>query len=155
MTLNVNSFEQAPVRGQADLQIAKSGVLSGQVSPNQATALKNGDLVKIDTTITTKGIVPQFVAAANSDINTMRIVRGVKQGTYSAGDAIEVAFIGGVVQWLEAGDTITPGATVQESNDGTQVIPKASGKSVGYSIDYGVSGELVRIVHTGLIAFQS
>lgn len=145
MTLNSNLFQQTQVRGSLDLQISKSGVITGQISENQATALNPGDFVKLDTANT--GPVPQFVAAAVGDTGLGVLIRTVKASSFSAGDAVEVAFNGGPVIWLEAGASINPGAAV-EDNGSDQVITKASNAQKGIALDPGTSGNLLRVIIT-------
>jgi hypothetical protein len=146
--LNINQFQQVTVRGTLDLQISKDGVLTGQISVNQATDLNPGDFVKLDTANT--GPVPQFVAADDDDTGIGAIIYDVKQSTLSAGVACQVAFLGGPVMWLEAGATISPGDAVEDNGSG-QVITKAAHAQKGIALDPGVTGELLRVILTSPI----
>lgn len=143
--LNINQFQQVPVRGQTDLQISKSGVITGQISTNQATALNPGDFIKLDSAAT--GPVPQFVAAAVGDTGLGCLIFDVKRASFSAGDYCEIAFLGGPVIWLTAGATIAPGAAV-EDNGSDQVITKSANAQKGIALDNGTTGNLLRVILT-------
>ena len=144
-TVNSNQFKQVPVRGDMDLQISKSGVITGQISTNQATALLGGAFVKLDTANT--GPVPQFVAAATSDTGVLlgSIIRNTKQDSYSALDYVEVASPVGPVIWVVAGGTIAPGAEVEDTGSST-VQTKSAGALRGFALDPGSNGNMMRIV---------
>lgn len=146
--LNLNQFQQVAVRGQSDLQIQKSGVITGQISTNQATALNPGDFVKLDDANT--GPIPQFVAAAVGDTGLGCLVFDVKKSSFEAGDYCEVAFLGGPVLWLTAGATIAPGVAV-EDNGSDQVITKSAQAQKGIALDPGTSGALLRVIITSPI----
>jgi len=143
--LNINQFQQVTVRGDLDLQISKSGVITGQISVNQATALLGGAFVKLDTANT--GPLPQFVAAAVGDAAVGTIKRNVKTDTFSAGDYVEVAGVYGPVMWLKAGATVAPQAFVEDDTSGG-VITKSSGAARGIALDPGTSGNLFRVILT-------
>lgn len=143
--LNINQFQQVTVRGSTDLQISKSGVITGQISTNQATALNPGDFVKLDTANT--GPIPQFVAAATSDTGLGCIAYNVKDASFSAGEYVEVAGTFGVVMWLLASGTIAPGAAVEDDGSGG-VQTKNTGAQKGIALDPGTSGNLLRVILT-------
>lgn len=146
--LNINQFEQVPVRGQLDLQIQKSGVISGMISANQATSLKAGDFVILDSAVTA-GQLPQFIAAAASDPSAFALVFDVKKATFSALDACEATFFGGPVMWMVATGTIVPGALVESvGGSGTNVQTLAAGKQRGINLQYVTTGQLTRILIT-------
>lgn len=142
MNLNINQFSQVPIRGQLDLQISKSGVLTGQISVNETNTLKAGDKVKLDSANT--GPIPQFLLAANEDPAIGFLAYDVKRATAVAGDAVEVTFKGGAVMWMVAGAAIVPGALVQQQADtvGSKVITLASDKQSGIALD-PASGDTV------------
>ncbi len=143
--LNVNQFAQVAVRGQTDLQISKNGVLTGQISANQATALNPGDFVELDAAAT--GPVPQFIAAPVADTGVGALIFDVKRSSFSAGDYVEVAFLGGPVIWLIAGATIAPGAAVEDNGSG-RVITKSAQAQKGIALDNGTTGNLLRVILT-------
>lgn len=142
--ININQFAQVPVRGQLDLQIAKSGIIQGVVSASQATALKAGDAVKLDTS---SGVIPSFIAAATSDIAIGNVVFDEKKAAPVAGDVIQVALQSGaaVVMWCAAGATIVAGASVEDLTAATMQT-LASGKMRGVALDPGTSGQLFRVI---------
>lgn len=146
--LNINQFQQVTVRGDLDLQISKSGVITGQISTNQATALNGGDFVKLDSANT--GPIPQFVAAAVGDTGVGAIKRNVKTDSYSAGDYVEVAGGFGPVMWLVAAATIAPGAAVEDAGSG-KVQTKSAQAQKGIALDPGTTDGLLRIILTSPI----
>lgn len=146
--LNINQFTQVPVRGQLDLQTIRSGVIQGLISANQATALKAGDFVKLDSAITA-GQFPQFVAAASTDSSMFALAFDVKKSSFVAGDICDITFFGGPVMWVVANGTINPGQAVESvGGSGTNVQVLAAAKQRGICIDPGVASALVRIIIT-------
>lgn len=151
MTVNINQFDQQPVRGELDLQIQKSGVIQGIISANQATALKAGDFVKLDSAITT-GKLPQFIAAAASDSSMFALAFDAKKATFVAGDSCQVTFFGGPVMWVVANATISMGAAVESvGGSGTNVQTLAAAKQRGVALDPGVANQLMRIILTNAL----
>jgi hypothetical protein len=142
--LNLNQFSQVPVKGQLDLQISKSGVISGVVDASQATALVAGQPVKLYASNT--GAEVKFVAAAETDVAIGHVVLNVKKASPEAGDAIEVAGNFGPVMWLEAGETITPGERVENDDADDTIQAVSGGKCRGIAIDYATSGNLTRVI---------
>jgi hypothetical protein len=143
MTININQFEQVPVAGQLDLNINKRGVIEGQVSVNQATALSPGQPVKLDTANTSAS--PQFVAAAASDVAIGHVVYDVKNSQPTAGQVIGVACNLGPVMFMLAKGTIAPGGRVEQHADGS-VQAFTSGKVRGIALDPGVAANLFRVI---------
>lgn len=148
-TLNINQFAQVAVRGQQDLKIALSGVISGVVSANQVTPLVAGDAVMLDNTITIAG-TPQFVAAAASDVAHGYMIFDPKASTVSAPNAIQVALrFDGPVVWLTAAATVRPGFFVEQAASGGDVQEIAAGKLRGLALDFGTVGQLIRVILVG------
>lgn len=147
VTMNPNQFEQGLVPGDLDLNIAMTGIISGMVSANQATALAAGSPVKLDAAVT-KGRLPQFVAAAVTDKAIGYVKRTLQKSSFVAGDIIEVTMDPKPVMWLVAGGTIAMGAAVETSgSDPTQVITAAGTNQVrGIALDPGTSGQMIRVV---------
>lgn len=145
-TLNINQFAQVAVRGQVDLKIALSGIISGIVSANQATPLVAGDAVMLDNAITVAG-TPQFVAATDADVAHGYMIFDPKASTVATPNAIQVAmrFMGPVV-WLVAAATVRPGFFVEQAASGGDVIELAAGKLRGLALDFGTVGQLIRII---------
>lgn len=141
MTININQFAQTTIRGQLDQNIPPGPVISGVVSANQATALKAGDAVKMDTT---SGNVPSFVAAAASDVAIGHVVFDEKKASPVAGDVIQVALFG-CIMWMTARGSITVQANVENFTDGT-VQTLASAKMRGIALDVATTGQLLRVL---------
>lgn len=145
-TLNINQFAQVAVRGQQDLKIALSGVISGIVSANQATPLTAGDAVMLDNTITIAG-TPQFVAAGVGDVAHGYMIFDPKSSTVATPNAIQVALrFWGPVIWLVAAATVRPGFFVEQAAASGDVIELASGKLRGLALDFGTVGNLIRVI---------
>lgn len=142
-TLNINQFQQSPVRGQLDLQIAKSGVLSGQISVNEAGAPKAGDFVTLDPA--GLGATPQFLLATAADLAVGIITHNVKKDLPVSGDAVEVAGLIGPVVWAVANETVTPGEQL-ESNANGNMQAFASGNFRGIALDPGTANQLFRMI---------
>lgn len=156
MALNINQFDQQPVVGDLDLQIAASGTLTGQLSANQATALVAGSPVKLDAAITSTGGFPQFVAAAAGDLAFGYIKRTVQSARFATGDKIEVVGAYGPVMWLLANSTMAAGIPVQtNASDPTIVEAVSSGKVRGILLDPGSAGVLVRVILAAPLALAS
>ncbi len=148
MTQNLftNQTQQTPVVGDLDLSVLQTGALSGVISANQATALKAGSAVKIDTAITA-GSIPQFVAALYTDVAAIGFLRRTsKSALFSLGDDCEVVIQPAPIMWLLASGTITPGAAVQNYTDSFGVVALSGGKQRGYNLQYAVSGQLTRVL---------
>jgi hypothetical protein len=156
-TLNIAAFNQVAVLGQLDLGISNSGIIEGQVSANNgATAINAGDAVKLDSAVTVVG-APQFLTALYSDGEAQGVigysVYQVKDSAVSTPDYIQVAlFYRGPVMWLLAGATIAPGTAVEESAAAAGTVlayGTSSSKLRGYALDYGATGQLMRVILAG------
>jgi hypothetical protein len=144
--LNINQFQQVAVRGDIDLNINDSGVITGQVSANQATPLVGGTFVKLDSANT--GPIPQFVAAAVGDANIIGVIkRNVKSDSFATGQYVEILSNLGPVMYLVAGATVASGAQVQDNGDGT-VVTKSANAARGIALDPGTTGNLFRVIIT-------
>jgi hypothetical protein len=141
MSLNINQFAQTTIRGQLDQNIPPGPVIAGVVSVNQATALKAGDAVKLDTST---GNVPSFVAAAASDVAIGHLVFDEKKASPVAGDAIQVALFGSIM-WMTARGTVAVQASLENYTDGT-VQTLASAKMRGIALDPATTGNLLRVI---------
>lgn len=143
MTININSFQQTPVRGQLDLQIAKSGVLSGNISANEAGFPKAGDFLKLDPAAT--GATPQFLLAAQADLAIGVLAHNVKKDSPVSGDVVEVACLIGPVVWVVANETIVPQEELQSNANGNMEL-LAAGKVRGIALDPATVGQLFRMI---------
>ena len=142
--LNPNSFGLNPVRGLVDWSIQRRGIMTVQVSANQATALVAGMPVILDSAAT--GAMPQVIGAGNSDIRAFYVAWNAKQDSFVAGDIIEVAGMFGPVIWLKADATIAMGATVEDVIVDSAVQTLAAAKPRGIALLNGVSGNLVPVM---------
>lgn len=147
--MNMNQFEQAPIKGALDLSMMGSGTLSGIVSENQATALKPGDRVGLDNAAGSK--VPSFVAVAASAAAFGVVVFTSKKSspTYAAGDVIEVVPVFGIcpIMWCEASAAIACQTAVQWAAG--QKVEAGTTKLMGYTLDAAsAAGQLIRVILT-------
>lgn len=148
--LNINQFAQVAVRGQQDLTIAKSGVISGLVSANNSGAIDAGDFVDLDSANTVVG-QPAFVSAAPTDQNFGNMVLDVKTASAVAPNTIQVAarFHGPVI-WLVAAGTIAAGAFVEQTtvpaNGDVVTLGTSTNKLRGQALDPGTLGNLMRVI---------
>lgn len=156
-TLLTNQFQQGVVAGDLDLNIMAGGAFAGVLSANQdtpAVTVQAGTPAKIDTSITA-GFVPNFLQAAVSDVAIGYFKRTAKKALFAIGDVVEVAITAGPVMWLLAEGTITPGAKVESATDLLGVVTLASGKARGIALDYGTSGQLIRVILAGPFSLAS
>lgn len=153
-TLNINQQQQTPIEGDLDLQIAESQTITGILSTNQGSSLAAGAAVKFDTAITA-GSVPQFIAAADTDVAFGYIKRTVQASTFAAGDKIEVVGAYGPCMWLTANGTIAMGAAVEDTSTPGTVQTKASNKQRGIAIQPATNGQLLRVMILDPVAAAS
>lgn len=151
-TLNINQFAQVAVRGQLDQQIARSGVIQGQVSAaNTTTPIKPGDAVSLDPAVTVVG-APQFVTAASTDSSFGYMAYDVKSSSVLTPGVIQVACnFTGPVMWLVAAGTIAAGAFVEQAAAGGDVLTygTSTSKLRGVALDPGSVGQLMRVILVG------
>lgn len=143
--LNINQFQQIPVEGDLDLQIASSQTISGIVSANQATALTAGMAVKLDSAITS-GNVPQFVAAGQDDVAIGYVKRTVQASSFSAADKVEITGNFGPVMWMTAAGSIACGAYVEQDSTGALIQTYTSHSKRGLMLDPVSTGQLGRVI---------
>ena len=157
MTLiNINQFAQTTVRGALDQQIAKSGVVQGQVSAaNTTTPIEAGDFVDLDPAVTVVG-APQFTTALDTDKAFGVMVFDPKASTVLTPGVIQVAMLrNGPVVWLTASNTIAPGALVEQAASGGDVALYGTATSIlrGLALDPGSAGNLMRVVLLGSLTY--
>ena len=148
-SMNLNQFDQSPLKGSLDMSMMGSGTLSGIVSKNQATALKPGDRVGLDNVAGSR--VPSFVAVAAGTAAFGVVVFSSKKSspTYAAGDVIEVVPVFGIcpIMWCEASAAIACQTAVQWAAG--QTITAGTTKLMGYTLDAAsAAGELIRVILT-------
>jgi hypothetical protein len=148
--INITNQERiTPILGMLDFnQPATATILDAIVSPNQATPLQPGMIVKLDTAVTVPGAW-QVLAAANTDIPWGMIIYTVRKNLVSAYDQVKIALPsagGNPFIWHVAGASITLGQNLQYNTDGSvSVIPVASGKQIAQALDPAATGQLFRI----------
>lgn len=141
-TYSTNAFNNVnPARG-AVAESVKDGAVSGILGGSDN--LVAGDRVKIDTSVTTPGLV-KFVAAADNEAAFGTIKYNVKQDTFVPGDTLEVCFSGGLAVYEVSGATLTPGIVVAMSGgylaavDGTHL-------QMGLLLDYCTINTVGRVI---------
>lgn len=143
MTIAINQFTQTPVRGQVENNQPVL-VLNAQVSANQATSLKAGDIVTLDTAITVGPGQPLQVIAQGTAVGIGAIVHSAKADTWVAGDMIEI-LTWGVMWLLNTAVAIAPMAAVEDNGSGlVQAFASASQKKIGIAVDYVPASTLGR-----------
>ena len=143
MTVNVNQFAQAAIKGQLAKDISKSGIVAGIVDG----AAYPGQVVKLGTGAYNKP-VPVFTPASTSEEGFGVIIYNVRMSTLAANDQVEIAFCGGPVIWMESAAAITAGVTVEYANaTNITVQTYSSGKKIGIALDgASAAGQLVRVI---------
>lgn len=140
--VQTDQFNQTPARGDLDLAITNSRVLTGVL--NGVSSLKAGDRVKLDSTVTTPGVVG-FVAAADNEAAFGIIKRNAKQATFAPGDHLEVTFAGGNAIYEVGATTLTPGTFVGMST-GFLVAADGTHLQMGILLDYVVQSAMARVL---------
>jgi len=142
-TISINQFAQTPVRGQVESE-QNVLTLTMQVSANQATALKAGDLVTLDTAVTKGPGQPLQIIAQGTAVGIGVIVHSAKKDSFSAGDMVEV-LVWGVIWLLNTAVAIAPMAAVEDNGSGlVQAYASASQKKIGIAVDYVPASTLGR-----------
>lgn len=145
--VQTDQFAQTPVVGDLDLSIMHGGIVSGTVhSASPTDTFAAGTRVKLDTTVTTPGSLPRFLAAADNEAAFGVIKRTVQKALYVVGDIIEVIMAGNPsVVWEAAGATITPGLSVGLSS-GFVVASDGSHTAMGVALDYATDSTMLRVI---------
>jgi hypothetical protein len=150
--VNPNQFGMTRFKGDLDMSIMRSGVITCVVSANQVTALGVNQRVKIDTASggSTAGVpMPQIIAAGINDVAIGSIKRAVNKSTFSALEACEVVYSGKPVLVEEAGGVIAAGAFVEALVSTTKVVTTgtSTAKKKGWTLDAAAAdGDLIRVV---------
>ena len=114
------------------------------VSPNQATALKAGDIVTIDTTVANAHCPVIKKAAVNDPIFGV-IPYDDRKNTYSAKEKTQVAVEGSYLYKI-AGGSITQGAKLYFTSTGTVTATATAGNSIlGIANTTAASGDFVQV----------
>lgn len=146
MSLNQNQFAQIPIQGQVDLSGFGSNVIAAQVNDSQATPLIPGQAVKLVGSVTNGP--PSVVSLASNSDGTFGFVNyNVKDASYVADDALEIALFG-TAQYMTAGGAISAGASVEVVYTTNKVITSGgTNPVVGIALDAAASnGDLIRVL---------
>ena len=136
-----DQFEQGQIVGSQALAIHQTGSVPGILGGSDS--LIAGSRVKIDTTLTSVGVI-RFVAAADTEAAFGVIKGNSKQTTFAPLDQLEVLVAGSVVL-LCANATITPGIAVS-MNSGFVDVVGSSRVAMGMSLDYAVQSGMLRVL---------
>lgn len=147
----INQFAQTPVRGQVEM-LQSPLVLTVQVSANQATSLKAGDMVTLDTAIVVGPGQPLQVIAQGTAVALGTIAHSVQKDTYVAGDMLQV-LVWGIVWLANTAVAIAPMAAVEDNGSGlVQAFASASQKKIGIAVDYVPATTLGRYLIFGPVS---
>ena len=140
----INQFALSTVAGQPDLEFTGS-VVSARVSVNQATALAQGQPVKIENS-GAQGVPSVLALAANTDKTWGIVLRNLKDAAPGTGAMIEVGRDNTVV-YLPASAAIARGAPVEIDYAAFTVKTWAGVNPViGEAYDQAVNvGDLIRV----------
>lgn len=134
----LNQFGQTNVPGVLDLQSRGGSTLTCQVSSSQATALVPGQAVKLDTS-SNDGVPKVLALTANTDATFGFVIFTVKDQTFPAYQAVEIAILG-TVMYMNAGAAITRGQPLEVQYTTNDVITNAgTNEVIGIALD-GASG---------------
>jgi hypothetical protein len=150
LTLNANQQDMLPIPGEIDIQTMQNGYVTCIVDAAQATTLKPGMAVKLQSTNT--GLFPKVLAAGVGDVAFGIVAYIVKDTTFNAGDKVEIVFFGGNVIWMQAtAVAIVPGAQLE--SDATNLLVQAytSNKVRGYALDYFPASGMGRMIQLGIL----
>jgi hypothetical protein len=148
--LNITNQERiSAILGMLDFnQPATATILDAVVSPNQATPLQPGMIVKLDTSVTVPGVL-QVVAAAASDIPFGMIVYNTRKNVNASEDQVKVAIPGtggNPIIWHVANGSIALGQYLQYGgNSPISMAAVSTGKQIAQALDPAANGQLLRI----------
>lgn len=145
MTVNQNQFQQSVVKGQLDLRMSPS-VLSCRVKSDEAAPLVPGQAV---TVVDSGGGTPEVTAATGAGDDIFGFVSyNPKQASYSAGEALEIVFGHGSVQYMEASAAVARNAEVAiVVTDQKVKTAVATERVVGRALDKAsADGDLIRVI---------
>lgn len=140
---NQNQFAQSSLLGMAD-GLVNYNTQSVMIDPSSTDTFSPGSAVKI---YNSSSKIPTVVAcSANSD-NVLGFINfNIKDKTYVAGQMCEISKSGNVI-YLYATGTIARGAqvTLDLSSPGSVQSKNSGDNIVGYAIDQGTYGNLLRV----------
>lgn len=153
MALFPNQFSQSPVKGMMDLKFNTS-VLSCEIDASQVGTLVPGQAVKL--VDSAGGVMKVLACAADSEEVFGFVVYNIKNQTFKAGDAVEIAgLFAQSVMYMEASAAIARGGKTMIVVSGAKVATATAGKPIsGYALDKAVnSGDLIRVLIIAPSAF--
>lgn len=149
MTQNLNQFAQSTEQGILDLAF-NSNVFSCRIDPASVAKFASGTAVKLTDAAGKVMLVEK--ATIGEDIFGF-IVYSIKKSIPVAGDLIEVAFSGSVMQ-MTASEAIARGVNVEIVSASDKVAPAdtTAATIVGKAIDKAAAdGDLIRVmISTGI-----
>lgn len=146
-----NVFNMSPIQGQMDLRF-NPAVLSGFIDASSAGGLVPGQAVKaVSKTGSAFGALPIAlveIAAITDDIFGI-LIYNIKNQTFGANMAVEVAAMRDNVIYLTSGAAIATNAKVQMvlATPGQVITQTGSNRVVGRALDGASgSGQLIRVM---------
>lgn len=147
MTLSMNQFTIEPVAG--DLSLPRTGmVISGQVAASESTSIVPAQAVKLDTSAPFGGVPQVLAMTADSDPVFAVAIRNLKNPSFVANDALELAQRNSVI-WMTAGAAMNPGVFVRFAYATKKVVAAATGNYsiIGSLLDKATAdGAVVRVL---------
>lgn len=141
----MNMFSQEPVQGQLDLRM-NTNIIAAQIDASEATLLVPGQAV---TLVNSVGGVPKVIAAlADSDDIYGFIAYDIKDKTFKALDAVEIAALRDNCMYMMSSAAIARGASVSVVIASKKVLTSATGmRIVGKAFDAATgTDQLIRVV---------
>ncbi len=148
MTLQLNQFNQIPVKGQRDLQFNANSVQCC-IDSTSAGSLPAGTALVIVQPAAKGGVPLVKEAAADSDEIFGFINYNIKDKQYDGGDMVGVSLVNGAAcMYMEASAAIAQNAVVGIVVAGAKVKTSAGGsRDVGRAFDAAAAaGDLIRVI---------
>ena len=145
MAQNLNQFKQSVEKGMLDLSTGTRSVVSCDVHSTSA-GLVQGQAVKL---VDVAGGIPNVVEiAADTDDVFGFVCYNLKDGSYVAGQKVEIAFFRAAVMYMEASAAFAPATKLMPVLSGQKVATATTGKRiVGIALDKAAaSGDIVRVM---------
>ena len=142
-SLSTNSFNNSQtLLGQLAQAINNTRILGAILGGSDT--LQVGARVKIDTTVTTPGVV-KVIAAADNEAAFGVLIYTPQKDSIAPGDNCEVAFAGGACVIEVGGATLTPGSLVGLSS-GFLVATDGTHNQMGLLLDYVTESTPGRVI---------
>lgn len=144
--LSPNQFAQQVIVGVVDLKVGSTNVIAAQVDQAFAGTLFSGQFVKI--VANTAGGTPKVTPiTSKSDQAFGVVIFNIKESSYTAGKAVEVAMFGTVI-WCMATGAITQMAEVcvDPTYVGGVQATGSTATFVGWALDGAASAGVIRVM---------